>query len=56
MPSPRAPHTHPLNGLIPALQVINTGGKDEMKHFPFRLDGEVCRLGDKLCTSWKPDL
>lgn len=56
MPSPGGPHACPANGLIPALQVINTGDKDDMKLFPFLLDGEVCRCVIKLFPSWKPDL
>ncbi|PKU38212.1 hypothetical protein llap_11482 [Limosa lapponica baueri] len=39
------------NGLIPALQVINTGGKDEMKHFPFFLDEESFDDGDSRLDS-----
>lgn len=56
MPSPGAPHACPANGLILALQGINTGDKDDMKLFPFLLDGEVCRCVIKLFPSWKPDL
>lgn len=51
MPSPRALHTCPANGLTPALQVINTGDKYDMKLFLFLLDVEVSRCGIKLFTS-----
>ena len=56
MPSPRTSPARPANGLIPALQVISTGDKDDMKLFPFLLNGEVCRCIIKLFPSWKPDL
>ena len=56
MPSPWGSAHHPANGPIPALQVINTGGKGDLKLFPVLLGGEVCRHGIKPFPSWKPDL
>lgn len=56
MPSCGALHACPANGLMPALNIGNTGDIADMKLFPFLLDGEVCRCGIKLFPSWKPDL